>query len=136
MIAITCGISSAADAPWAIRAAIRTSTFGARPQIAEVAVNSASPIANIRRAAVDVAEAAADDQPGRERQRVARDDELDRAGAGVQVGLHRRDRDVDDEEVQHDHERAGEDDEQRREPGDPGLLRRPRCGGGEGDGGG
>jgi hypothetical protein len=60
--------------------------------------------------------------PGRDQQdgggqRVAGDDPLDRAIACVQVALHRRQRDVHDEEVQDDHERAGQDDGERSPTG-------------------
>jgi hypothetical protein len=82
-------------------------------------------------AAVLVAEPAGGDEERRERQAVAGDDPLDRPCARVQVGLHRGHRDVDDEEVQDDHEGAGEDD------GQGGPAARPRSrepGGGQGRG--
>jgi hypothetical protein len=70
-------------------------------------------------APVVVAEASAENQPGRERQPVAGDDPLDRGGRRRQVALHRRDGDVHDEEVESDHEGAGQDHRQR-EPAPPG----------------
>jgi hypothetical protein len=61
-----------------------------------------------------VAEAPGRDEPGGEGQAVGRDDPLDGARAGVQVGLRRGHGDVDDEEVEDDHRRPGQDDGQRR----------------------
>jgi hypothetical protein len=72
-----------------------------------------------------VAEPPAGDEPGGEGQAVAGDDPLDRVGAGVEVALHRGHRDVDDEEVEDDHERAGEDHRQRGplpQAGRPGAV--------------
>jgi hypothetical protein len=70
-----------------------------------------------------VAEATGGDEEGGEGQAVAGDDPFDRAGAGVQIALHRGHGDVDDEEVQHDHEGAREDD------GQGGPLVRHQAGG-------
>ncbi len=70
-----------------------------------------------------VAEAPGGDEEGGEGQAVAGDDPLDRAGAGVQIALHRGHGDVDDEEVQDDHEGAREDD------GEGGPLMRQQAGG-------
>ncbi len=49
MVDRTCGTISAADAPWAARAATRTSAVGARPQASDVRVNAAIPARNSRR---------------------------------------------------------------------------------------
>ena len=54
-------------------------------------------------AAVDVAQTAAGDQAGGERERVATDDPLERGRAGVQIGVDRRRRDVDDRSVEQVH---------------------------------
>ena len=63
-------------------------------------------------AADPVAQAAGGDQPGGGHQAVAGDDPFDDGRAGVQIEAQRRHRHVDDEEVEHDHERRGEDDGQ------------------------
>jgi hypothetical protein len=65
-------------------------------------------------AAVRVAEPAGGDEQRPEREAVAGDDPFEGGVAGVQVGLHRGHRDIDDEEVQDDHERPGEDDREGR----------------------
>ncbi len=65
-------------------------------------------------AAGEVAEPPAEDQPGGERDPVGGDHELHRAGACLQVGLGRGDRDVDDEEVERDDEGAGQHDGHRQ----------------------
>jgi hypothetical protein len=70
-----------------------------------------------------VAQAPGGDQEGGEGQAVAGDHPFDRARSRVQITLHRGHGDVDDEEVQHDHERAREDD------GQGGPLVRQRAGG-------
>jgi hypothetical protein len=55
-----------------------------------------------------ITEPATDDEAGRECDRVGDDDELDLAGARAEVALGGRDRDVDDEEVEREHERPGQ----------------------------
>jgi hypothetical protein len=61
-------------------------------------------------AAVPVAEPPGGDQEHGRAQRVAGHDPFDGPVAGVQARLDRGQSDVDDEEVQHDHEGAGQDD--------------------------
>jgi hypothetical protein len=74
-----------------------------------------------------VAEPSGGDEERGEGQAVAGDDPFDGAGAGMQIALHRRHGDVDDEEVQDDHEGAREDDGQgrplvREQAGGPGQA--------------
>jgi hypothetical protein len=64
---------------------------------------------------VDVAEPPTGDQRHRVGERIPGDDELHLRETGVQVSLHRRDGDVDDELVEDRHERCG-DDHDKREP--------------------
>ena len=49
MMARTCGVISAPAAPCSTRAPIRSPALGASPQAAEVSVNRARPVMNIRR---------------------------------------------------------------------------------------
>ena len=67
----------------------------------------------IRAVAVDVAEAAADDEERGEGQGVARHDPLDGSERGVELPDDGRDRHVQDGGVEHDDERRHEDDDQR-----------------------
>ena len=75
-------------------------------------------------AAHPVTQAGAGDEEHGVGEAVAGDDPFDRTRRRVQVGLHRRQRDVDDEEVQHDHEGAGEDHRQRQPAAASGGERR------------
>ncbi len=49
MTLMICGMVAAAPAPWAKRAMMSTVMPGAKPQTAELSVNSAMPARNIRR---------------------------------------------------------------------------------------
>ena len=67
-------------------------------------------------AAERVRGAAAEDQQAAERDRVSGHDPLHRRGREAELALDRRERHVDDAEVQDDHERRGEDQRQGEPP--------------------
>src|SRR3954465_3853078 len=105
-MASTCGMTTAPATPCAIRATTSVVGEGASPQAADAAGNSARPTAYTRRgpsphtnrAGGDAApEPAGGDEKRGEGQPVARDDPLERALAGAELGGDRRQRDVDDE---------------------------------------
>jgi hypothetical protein len=73
--------------------------------------------------AVHVGEPAAEQQEPAEGDRVGAHQPLQRRDGDVQAVLDRGQRDVDDREVQHDHELGHREGEQQREPG-PGRIRR------------
>ena len=98
------GIISAAPMPWTTRLATSVVVSGARPAVAEESANSVDPDQERQPAAEDVAEAPAGHQQDRERQRVAVDRPLEAREARAEVALDRRQRDVDDRVVEHDHE--------------------------------
>ena len=72
--------------------------------------------------AEQVAHPAAEQQKAAEQDRVRRDDPLQALLAEVEVGLDRRQGDVDDGDAEHDHELGGDDDRQRG-PAPPAFLR-------------
>ncbi len=63
-----------------------------------------SPPTNVHLRPEQVAELAADEQEAAERERVGRHDPLAAVGREAQIGLRRRQRDVHDRRVEHDHE--------------------------------
>jgi hypothetical protein len=124
-IASTCGCSSAPAMPCANarrnqHLRVRRQPAGSRREREQADADHEEAAA-----AVDVAEPPAGDQRGGVCEAIADHDQLQRAAACVQLMLDRRDRDVDDEEVEHHHERAAQHDEKRdRARADPRPPRR------------
>ncbi len=110
-VASTCGTSSAAVAPWTMRAAIRTPTVGAKPQASRGQHEADERAEEEAAAAEAVAEPAAEDQEGGVRDAVPGDHQLERGRRGVQGGVDARQRDVGDEEVHDRQEGAGQQEE-------------------------
>ena len=104
MIESVAGFISAAPAPWTTRAAMSISPLVARPQASEAAVNTTIPRTKIEAPAVRVGQLPADQHQRGERERVAGDDPLELRQPDAEVALDRRQRDVHDRVVQHDHE--------------------------------
>ena len=109
-----CGMIAAAAAPCATGPRAGSRRRAPAPQIAEVTTKRAMPTAEHPASAPAVGDPAGDEQQGAERQAVAGDEPLECGVADVEVVLHRRQRDVDDEEVEDDQEDAGQQD--RRGP--------------------
>ena len=109
-----CGVSSPALAPWASRASTTSAGVRREPDRGARGDEERQPDQHQPASAVRVAEPAAGDQGQAEGERVARDDPLDGAGRGVQPLAHRRDRDVDDRDVEQRHE-----PDDQRDPEDP-----------------
>ena len=100
----------AAPTPWTARDAIRTSALSARPQASEASVKRMRPTTKISRRPRRSASSPAEQQEAAEGDRVGRDDPLHGRLRDVQVDLDRRNRDVDDRDVEHGHEERGADD--------------------------
>ena len=116
MIESVAGFISAAPAPCNdARRDQHVARAGEPARRATRAVKTAMPITKIEPAAVRVGELAADQHQRREREGVAGDDPLQLREADAEVALDRRQRDVHDRVVQHDHEQA-ERDRREREP--------------------
>src|SRR5262249_2097738 len=120
-IARVCGISTAAPSPWTARKAISHPGPGARPQAAEAAGNSATPMMNMTRwpirspsrPAVISRTARTSPYPSqRPHQRVRVDYPENVVERCVQPRDHVGDRDVDDRQVEQGHEEPERDDEQ------------------------
>ena len=77
-VASTCGMSSAAVAPWTMRAAISTPTVGATPQASEASDEADERAEEEAVAAVAVAQPAAEDQQSGVRDAVPGDHQLQR----------------------------------------------------------
>ena len=108
------GTSSAPAIPCRTRAPIRNSALGETAQSAEVAPKAISPIDEHPAAAELVAEAAADQEQGDERQRVGLDHPLLAGEADVEAVADRRQGDVDDGAVEEDDGRAEDRRDQRQ----------------------
>ena len=106
------GESSAAPSPCSERKAISEPSDQASPSSSELAVNSARPDHEQAPAAEQVGEPPAEHQHAAEEDRVGGDHPLQADLREVQVGLDRRQRDVDDRDVEDDHELRHDD--QRR----------------------
>ncbi len=90
------------------RRAFASRSRGRKPS--EQSVNPAAPITKMRRLPNRSPKPSAEDQPDRERERVAAGDPLQGGIGGVQVAADRRQRDVDDRSVEEIHALGGEDD--------------------------
>ena len=104
MIDRVAGIMNAAPIPWTARKATRTVSSGAKPIARLENPNTITPNRNMAPAPEDVAEPAARHEQHGEGQRVGVDRPLERRQRSVQVALDRRQRDVHDGVVEHDHE--------------------------------
>ncbi len=107
MIDSVAGFISAAPAPWTIRARDQHAPRCWRgPQASDAGGEDDDPDDEDQAPAVRVGELAADQHQRGERQRVAGDDPLERREVGAEIALDRRQRDVHDGVVEHDHEEA------------------------------
>ena len=109
MIESVAGFISAAPTPWATRAAIsvvaaRREPAGQRGEREDRDAHDEDEPASVR-----VGELAADEHEGGEGERVAGDDPLELGQLHAEVALDRRQRDVHDGVVEHDHEQPERD---------------------------
>ena len=104
MIESVPGIISAAPTPCTAREATSQPSVGARPIVAEASGEDDDAEQEDPAAAEDVAEPAAGDEQDGEGERVRVDGPLERGQRRVEVRLDRRQRDVHDGVVEHDHE--------------------------------
>ena len=100
------GIINAAPMPWTAREATSQPSVGAKPIVAVESGEDDDAEQEHPAAAEDVAEPAAGDEQHGEGERVRVDRPLERGQRGVEVVLDRRQRDVHDRVVQHDHEQG------------------------------
>ena len=119
MIASAAGEMNAAPSPWSARAPISIPELVERPSSSEAAVKTTRPTEEEALAPEQVAGAAAEQQEAAEDERVGVDDPLEVRLGQAEVFLDRRQRDVHDGRVEHDHElREADEDED-----DPGIRR-------------
>ena len=102
----------AAPTPWTGRAATSVVELSAAPQSSEASVNRATPTRNTRLRPIRIAEPAGQQQEAAERDEEGVDDPGQVALGEVEVALNRRQRDVHDRGVEHDHELARHDSRQ------------------------
>ena len=114
--------SNAAPTPCVMRASDEPSGIRCNAACERSQREDRNATAEYTAASVQVAQPAADDQQRRVRKTIAGDEPFDGRGLGVQVALDRRDCHVDDEEIERDHECAGEDHRQ----GQPAMHGRHR----------
>ena len=113
MIDSVAGFISAAPAPWTTRATISMLARVGEPAPERGAGEDDDADDEDEPAAVGVGELAADQHQRREAQRVAGDDPLQLGEVGAEVLLDRRQRDVHDGVVEHDHEEPERDGGER-----------------------
>ena len=114
MIDSVAGETTAPPNPCSARAPISSPRESASAQASEENANSAVPGDEHAPASEQVGGAAAEHQEAGERDRVGVDDPLQAGGREVQAVAHRRQRHVDDGDVEDDHELGQADDEQQR----------------------
>ena len=113
MIESVAGFMSAAPAPCSTRAPMSISDESARPHRSDAIVKTTIPSTKMRRRPYASATLPPDEHQRGERQRVAGHDPLELGEVGAEVALDRRQRDVHDGVVEHDHEQAEGDGGQR-----------------------
>ena len=106
------GESSAAPSPWIERKTISEPSDQASPSSSELTVKSGEARHEEATAPEQVRETAAEQQHAAEEDRVGGDHPLQALLREVQIGLDRRQRDVHDRDVEHDHELRGDDHRQ------------------------
>ena len=104
MIDSVAGIMNAAPTPWTARNVTSIASLAAKPITRLESPNTIDAEQEHPAAAEDVAEPAAGDHQHRERQRVGVDRPLEPRQRRVQIALDRRQRDVHDSVVEHQHE--------------------------------
>ena len=124
-------VTIAPPRPWIARAAISNACVVASPQASDASVNSVMPSRKKPPMSVQVAEPAAEQQEAAERQHVRVDDPRERRVGEPEIGLDRRQRDVHDRRVEHDHQDA-EAQHDQREPATVAMRRLRGSGGGFG----
>ena len=113
MIDSVAGFISAAPTPWTTRAPISTCSLPAKPQKNDDTVKIDEADHEDAPPAEHVGELAAGEQQDAEGQRVAVDDPLELRDRDAEVVADRRQRDVHDRVVEHDHEEAEGDGHER-----------------------
>ena len=101
------GESSAAPSPWSERNAISDASDHARPSSSELAVKMIEAGDEEAAAAEQIGEPSAEQEEAAEEDRVGGDHPLEALLGEIQVVLDRRQRDVHDRHVEHDHELCG-----------------------------
>ena len=105
--------TTAPPRPCTARAAIRSSCESARPQRERGGREERDPEQEQAPVAEEVAQPAAEQQEAAEREQVRVDDPRERRLGEAEILADRRQRDVDDRDVEHDHQVAQAEDEQR-----------------------
>ena len=113
MIDSVAGFISAAPTPCTTRAPISTLALFAKPQKNDERGEDDEPGDEHPAASEHVGELSAGEEQHAERQRVAVDDPLELRDRDAEVGANRRQSDVHDRVVEHDHEQPERDGEQR-----------------------
>ena len=101
MIANAAGVISAAPAPCAARAPIRTPAVDAKPLTNEALVNMNRPVTSTRSPGQQIGDPAAQQQSAAGHQQVRGDQPLQVTAAQMQLGTDGRQSGVDDRDVQH-----------------------------------